>query len=257
MFVVPLPAFSDNYIWLLHNGEDALVVDPGDAAPVQAALQAQQLTLRAIVLTHHHGDHTGGVAQLRQASGCRVLGPAREPLPEPVERVHAGQPVHLLGLPWQVLEVPGHTAGHIAWYSPALGSDGAVFCGDTLFSGGCGRLFEGTAAQMHASLQQLAALPAKTAVFCAHEYTLSNLRFALAVEPDNVALQQYQHRCQQQRDRGQPTLPSTIGQELAINPFLRCTQPAVQRSAHAFDPATAPTAAAVFATLRAWKNVFA
>lgn len=257
MFVVPLPAFTDNYIWLVHNGQDAVVVDPGDAQPVLAALQDLQLTLRAIVLTHHHGDHTGGVAPLRQATGCRVLGPTLEKLPEPVERVHAGHSIHLLGHDWQVLEVPGHTAGHIAWYCPSLVAGGAVFCGDTLFSGGCGRLFEGSAAQMHTSLQQLAALPGSTHIFCAHEYTLSNLRFALAVEPDNAALQQYQQWCQQQREHGLPTLPSTIAQELAINPFLRCHVPAVQCSALAFDPTTAPTPPAVLATLRAWKNVFA
>ncbi|MEN9321562.1 MAG: hypothetical protein RL039_1375 [Pseudomonadota bacterium] len=257
MLIQPLPAFNDNYLWLAHDGKNAVVVDPGDAQPVLAALQAQQLTLQAIVLTHHHGDHTGGVAALRQATQCRVLGPAQEKLPEPVERVHAGQRIALLGTDWLVLAVPGHTAGHIAWYAPDLVAGGALFCGDTLFSGGCGRLFEGTAAQMHASLQQLAALPASTQVFCAHEYTLSNLRFALAVEPDNAVLQQYQHWCQQQRDHGLPTLPSTMAQELAINPFLRCNVPTVQRSAVTFDPTTAPTPEATLATLRAWKNVFA
>ena len=257
--VVPLPAFSDNYIWLVHNGRHALIVDPGDAAPVQAALAALQLQLQAILLTHHHRDHTGGVAALRQTHACPVYGPAGEALPEPVTRVDAHTTLTLLGQPWQVLQVPGHTAGHIAWYCPTLGAQPALFCGDTLFSGGCGRLFEGTAEQMHHSLQQLAALPADTQVFCAHEYTVSNLRFALAVEPDNAALQQYHTWCLVQRDSDRPTLPSTIGLEREINPFLRCEVPAVVRAAHQFDPSIPPSTdpAQVLAALRAWKNVFA
>lgn len=256
--VVPLPAFSDNYLWLVHNGQQAVVVDPGDAAPVLVALEQLQLQLQAIVLTHHHRDHTGGVTQLRQAHNCPVYGPVGEALPEPVTRVDAHTTLTLLGQPWQVLQVPGHTAGHIAWYCPTLGAQPALFCGDTLFSGGCGRLFEGTAEQMHHSLQQLAALPANTQVFCAHEYTVSNLRFALAVEPDNAALQQYHMWCLAQRDSGQPTLPSTIDREREINPFLRCEIPAVVRAAQQFEPSTSPTdPAQVLAALRAWKNVFA
>lgn len=256
--VVPLPAFSDNYIWLVHNGQQAVVVDPGDTAPVLQALEQLQLRLQAIVLTHHHGDHTGGVAALRQVHPCTVYGPAGESLPEPVTRVQAGTTLTLLDQPWQVLHVPGHTAGHIAWYCPTLGAQPALFCGDTLFSGGCGRLFEGTAEQMHASLAQLAALPGNTQVFCAHEYTVSNLRFALAVEPDNVALQQHHAWCLAQRESGLPTLPSSIGLEREINPFLRCEVPAVVHAAQHFDPSTPATnPAQVLALLRAWKNVFA
>lgn len=273
--VVPISAFSDNYIWLVRQGQQAVVVDPGEAAPVLAALQAQALQLQAIVLTHHHGDHTGGVQALQQATGCTVYGPATEKLPEPVQRVRASQPpggIALLGQTWQVLDVPGHTAGHIAWYLPqgVQTADGAqapaLFCGDTLFSGGCGRLFEGTAEQMHTSLMQLAALPAQTLVFCAHEYTLSNLRFAREVEPDNAALQQYEVWCFNQREKGLPTLPSTLAQELAINPFLRCTQAAVASAALRFDPnlhtttlppsSSSPTSVQVLAALRAWKNIF-
>ena len=174
MNLLPLSAFSDNYIWLLHNGKQALVVDPGDAAPVLAALQAHGLQLQAILVTHHHADHVGGVDKLRSATGATVYGPAYETLPEPVIRVDASTELQLLGLNWRVLEVPGHTAVHIAWYCEPAGQAPILFCGDTLFSGGCGRLFEGTPEQMHASLQQLAQLPGHTRVACAHEYTLSN-----------------------------------------------------------------------------------
>ena len=259
MNLLPIPAFSDNYIWLLHDGRQALVVDPGDATPVLAALQAHNLQLQAILLTHHHNDHVGGVTALRTATAAEVYGPAHEPLPEPVVRVSANStPVHVLGRPWQVLDVPGHTAGHIAWWTDAVGDDSPVlFCGDTLFSGGCGRLFEGTPAQMHASLQSFAALPQETRVFCAHEYTINNLRFALAVEPDNPDLQQYERWCQQQRQHGLPTLPSTIAQELAVNPFLRCHVAAVVRAAQSFAPDLSPQdPTSVLAALRAWKNVF-
>ena len=255
MLIQPLPAFNDNYLWLAHDGKNAVVVDPGDAQPVLAALQAQQLTLQAIVLTHHHGDHTGGVAALRQATQCRVLGPAQEKLPEPVERVHAGQRIALLGTDWLVLAVPGHTAGHIAWYAPDLVAGGALFCGDTLFSAGCGRLFEGTAAQMLQSLAKLAALPANTRVCCAHEYTLANLQFAAAVEPHNTALRDYTAHCQQLRQQHLPTLPSTLAQELAINPFLRLNQPAVQAAAQQHAP-SANTPEQLLAALRDWKNTF-
>lgn len=257
MNLLPLPAFSDNYIWLLHNGKQALVVDPGDAAPVQAALHIHGLQLQAILVTHHHADHVGGVAALRAATGARVYGPAREVLPEPVVRVDGNTQLPLLGVDWQVLEVPGHTAGHIAWYGQPAGQAPILFCGDTLFSAGCGRLFEGTPAQMHASLQRLAQLPATTRVACAHEYTLSNLKFAAAVEPSNHALVQYRAHCEGLRQQQRPTLPSTLEQELAINPFLRCGVTEVVQSAQRFAPNTSPQdPASVLAALREWKNVF-
>ncbi|MBF6629629.1 MAG: hydroxyacylglutathione hydrolase [Comamonas sp.] len=257
MNLLPLPAFSDNYIWLLHDGKQALVVDPGDASPVQAALQAHGLQLQAILVTHHHADHVGGVDQLRQATGATVYGPVYEKLPEPVLRVDGTVRMTLLGLDWQVLEVPGHTAGHIAWYCPDAAGAPVLFCGDTLFSGGCGRLFEGTPEQMHTSLQCLAALPHNTRVACAHEYTLSNLKFACAVEPNNAALLQYRAQCEMLRQQQRPTLPSTLARELAINPFLRCHVTQVARSAQSFAPATDPQQpASVFAALREWKNVF-
>lgn len=257
MNLLPLPAFSDNYIWLLHDGKQALVVDPGDAAPVEAALHALGLQLQAILITHHHADHTGGVDALRQATGAPVYGPAFEKLPEPVTRVDASSHLQLLGLEWQVLEVPGHTAGHIAWYCEPAGEAPILFCGDTLFSGGCGRLFEGTPEQMLTSLQQLAQLPQNTRVACAHEYTLSNLKFALAVEPSNAALLQYRAHCESLRQQQRPTLPSTLAQELAINPFLRCDVKEVVQSAQRFRPDTLPQhPASVLATLREWKNAF-
>jgi hydroxyacylglutathione hydrolase len=257
MNLLPLPALSDNYIWLLHNGSHAVVVDPGDATPVHEALQAHGLQLQAILVTHHHADHVGGVDQLRTTTGAVVYGPAFETLPEPVHRVDASSNVQLLGMTWRVLEVPGHTAGHIAWYCEPAGQPPIVFCGDTLFSGGCGRLFEGTPAQMHTSLQTLAQLPPATRVACAHEYTLSNLKFACAVEPSNAALLQYRAHCEALRQQQRPTLPSTLAQELAINPFLRCDVIEVAHSAHRFNPNTSlTTPASVLATLREWKNAF-
>jgi hydroxyacylglutathione hydrolase len=279
MKLIPLPAFQDNYLWLLHDGQRALVVDPGDAGPVQAHLAEHGLQLEAILVTHHHADHTGGVDALRDATGARVFGPARERIPEPLERLAEGDHIDVLGLRFEVFEVPGHTAGHIAYYCPSPGplepssrppegdrpawggpapDDGAplLFCGDTLFSGGCGRLFEGTPAQMFDSLARLAALPGPTRVCCTHEYTLSNLKFATAVEPGNSQLNHYRQQCEERRSRGEPTLPSTIAVENSVNPFLRTRQPAVAQAAHAFNAADPADPVAVFAALRQWKNEF-
>lgn len=250
-----MPAFDDNYIWMLHDGHQALVVDPGDEVPVLQALQAQHLQLQAILVTHHHADHIGGVDELRAATGATVYGPAGEEMPEPLQRMAGGDTLQLLGLSLTVLDVPGHTAGHIAWYSPDVDGRPLLFCGDTLFSGGCGRLFEGTPAQMLASLDQLAALPGDTRVCCAHEYTLGNLRFAQAVEPDNATLQQYARQCVSLRERQQPTLPSTIAVEREINPFLRSRHRAVAQAVQAREP-SARDDVSVFAALREWKNQF-
>lgn len=257
MKLLPLPAFSDNYLWLVHDGRDALVVDPGDAAPVREALERAQLTLRSILVTHHHPDHVGGVAELVRATGATVWGPALEKMPVPVTPLRGGDTVQTLGLTFEVIDVPGHTAGHIAFYCAAMDGAPLLFCGDTLFSGGCGRLFEGTPAQMHASLARLAALPGSTRVCCAHEYTLSNLAFARAVEPDNAALARYLDACRQLRAAGQPTLPSSIATEQAINPFLRTDQAAVARAAQTHDAGTvASDPVSVLASLRQWKNTF-
>lgn len=255
MNLLPLPAFADNYIWMLHDGQRALVVDPGDAQPVLQALQQEGVQLQGILVTHHHNDHTGGVAALRDATGAAVFGPAHEPMPEPLQRVQGGDTVRLLDLDFQVLDVPGHTAGHIAYVCRPDTEAPILFCGDTLFSAGCGRLFEGTPAQMHASLTRLAALPDATRVCCAHEYTLSNLKFALEVEPDNAVLVRHAEHCQTLRAESRPTLPSTIATERQINPFLRSDQPSILASALRFD-AQSVERDGCFATLRQWKNQY-
>ena len=252
--LLPLPAFADNYIWLLHDAHAAWVVDPGEAAPVLAALKERGLRLQGILLTHHHADHTGGVAELVHATGARVCGAAGEAMPEPLRRVAQGDSVEALGLRFEVLDVPGHTAGHVAYFAPEAPDGPLLFCGDTLFSGGCGRLFEGTPAQMLASLDQLAGLPDETRVCCAHEYTLSNLRFAREVEPDNAELAAYQARCEALRAAGEPTLPSSIGQERAINPFLRVRESAVRAATTTQSGGDSGDAVATLAALREWKN---
>jgi len=256
MNLIPLPAFQDNYLWLLHDGQRALVVDPGDAEPVRKFLTERGLQLEAILVTHHHADHIGGLDALRDATGARVFGPARERIPEPLQRLSEGDAIEALGLRFEVLDVPGHTAGHIAFFCPDMDGAPLLFCGDTLFSGGCGRLFEGTPAQMLESLGKLAALPGSTRVCCTHEYTLSNLKFATAVEPGNLQLVHYRQQCELSRSRGEPTLPSTIALERGINPFLRTGVPAVAQAAHSHDGADEADPVAVLASLRQWKNGF-
>ncbi len=256
--MLPLPAFADNYIWMLQGAQGAIVVDPGDAAPVLAALRGAGVPLQAILVTHHHGDHVGGVTELQQATGAQVHAPATEAeLPQPVHRVAGGQSIQALGLHFQVIDVPGHTAGHIAYFCADAPGGPLLFCGDTLFSGGCGRIFEGTPAQMLASLDRLAALPDDTRVCCAHEYTLSNLKFARAVEPANAELLQYSQRCEALRAQGRPTLPAALALERQINPFLRVRVPAVAQAARRFDSSVdTASPASVLAALRQWKNEF-
>ena len=255
MKLIALPAFSDNYLWLWQQDQQAVVVDPGDAAPVLQTLAQHGLTLVAILVTHHHADHTGGVSALHDATGAQVFGPAREEVPAPFTPVMHGDSFTLMGQTVQVLDVPGHTAGHVAYVLPQAPKSPVLFCGDTLFSGGCGRIFEGSPQQMLASLDLLASLPSDTQVCCAHEYTLGNLRFALAVEPGNTQLQSHYQHCQQQRQQGLSTLPSSIALERQINPFLRTRVPEVIHAAHLHQPhVTQP--ADVLGVLREWKNRF-
>jgi hydroxyacylglutathione hydrolase len=252
-----VPAFQDNYLWVIARGRDAAVVDPGDATPIESFLSEQGLALRAILATHHHGDHVGGVAALAAHWKCPVFGPAGEKIPQVTRKLVEADRIVVPGLdlPLEVMDVPGHTAGHIA-YVHRDAADPFVFCGDTLFAGGCGRLFEGTAAQMVASLSKLASLPPRTRVYCAHEYTLANLRFARAVEPENAALAQRQAREAARREHGEPTVPSTIGVELETNPFLRWREPAVIAAAERRAGRTLHDPVSVFAEIREWKNNF-
>ncbi|MDT8319701.1 MAG: hydroxyacylglutathione hydrolase, partial [Xanthomonadales bacterium] len=223
--ITAIPAFADNYIWLLRtDGISCAVVDPGEAEPVLGKLRESGLELEYILLTHHHPDHTGGVAHLVDELGPQVYGPHDPRIPGQDRSLAEGETIDLprLGLQFNVIEVPGHTSTHIAFYG-----HGCLFCGDTLFSVGCGRLFEGTPEQMQDSLDKLAALPPETRVFCAHEYTLSNCDFALEVEPGNRALQRRASQVEAARAVGRITVPSTLGEELAVNPFLRTREPKV------------------------------
>lgn len=255
--IQPIRAFSDNYIWLISRGGLACVVDPGDAKPVMAKLEQDGLRLIAILLTHHHADHVGGVQELVRATGATVYGPAMEVLPLCDHPMTEGQRVELKNLDTtlSVLDVPGHTAGHIA-YTGTVAGQPVLFCGDTLFAGGCGRLFEGTPAQMHHSLSKLAALDRATKVYCAHEYTLSNLKWACQVEPHNQSLQTWQQDAISLREKDLPTVPSHIGQERLCNPFLRTRQTDVAQAAASWANRELTNEVDVFAALREWKNSF-
>ena len=252
--VLHVRAFKDNYIWLLRGDSRAHValVDPGDAAPVLEALPRLGLEPAAILCTHHHHDHTGGIAELlHHFPGLPVYGPAHEDIEGLTHPLREADEVHLpaLNLSFRVLDIPGHTRGHIAYYG-----HGWLFSGDTLFSAGCGKLFEGTAAQMHNSLARLSALPSDTEVYCGHEYTVANLRFALTVEPDNAAARAYQSEAEALRAAGEPTLPSTLERERQINPFLRVSAATVRAAAEKETGETLSDSVAVFAAIRRWKD---
>jgi hydroxyacylglutathione hydrolase len=250
-----LPAFSDNYLWLLQDSgkRHCAVVDPGDAAPVLAWLAEHEgWQLTDILVTHHHADHVGGVERLKSITGARVIGPARERIPARDLALAEGDRITVLGLDFQVLEVPGHTLGHIAYYH-ADPQRPLLFCGDTLFAAGCGRLFEGTAEQMYHSLARLAELPDSTLVYCTHEYTLSNLRFAQAVEPQNATIARRLSEVQAWRAEGRISLPSNLALERETNPFLRSAEPTVRERVAEHRNGTPSE---VFASLRAWKDRF-
>jgi hydroxyacylglutathione hydrolase len=254
--IQPIAAFDDNYIWLGFDSEtrQAFIVDPGDATPVIATLAQMHLELSAILITHHHYDHVGGLATLIETYQPAVFGPQNPAIEGITQRLCGGDTARVMGQTFQVMAVPGHTLDHIAYY--ASGDTPLLFCGDTLFAGGCGRMFEGDAPMMLESLNSLAALPPETAVYCAHEYTLANLAFAHAVEPDNSELTLRISQAKATRERGEPTVPSNIALELATNPFLRCDQRALLQSLQQQGRATGDTTAAVFANVRAWKDNF-
>jgi hydroxyacylglutathione hydrolase len=259
---VPVPAFEDNYIWLVSDGHDAVVIDPGDAAPVEACLAKRGWRLTAILLTHHHRDHVGGVAALlagRPAEEIPVYGPAGESIEHLTQRLKQGDRISIgtPALEFSVIDVPGHTAGHIALFQ-AADPQGVphLFCGDTLFASGCGRLFEGTPQQMLASLDSLAALPAATLVHCAHEYTLSNIRFALAADPSNADLLAWQQKAQALRAQDLPTLPTTVAHERAVNPFLRVDDGHVQATLAAQFSRPVVDRLDAFTLMRGWKDKF-
>lgn len=253
MRIVPVSAFNDNYIWVIDDGSRALVVDPGDAQPVLRYLAQTGLTLAAVLITHHHYDHTGGITDLIETHPAPVYGPDNPNISGITEQVTAGDQLSLLQGQFQaqVISCPGHTLDHIAFYARPW-----LFCGDTLFAGGCGRMFEGTPAGFVTSLQQLSQLPADTQVFCAHEYTAKNLAFARAVEPDNAAIARRQQQVAKLRAADEVTVPSTLAEEWDTNPFLRCTREPVIKAAEERANCPLRSETEVFAVIRQWKDTF-
>lgn len=246
-----IKAFTDNYIWAVHDGRHCLIVDPGEASGALDFLKRRELLLCGLLLTHHHPDHVGGVDEIRARHPAPAWGPDDPRMPSNLHVVAEGDPVSIeeLGLAFEVIETPGHTTSHIAFHD-----DEMLFCGDTLFSAGCGRLFEGTPAQMQDSIDKLAALPDSTRVYCAHEYTQANCRFAREVEPGNPALAEYCNRVADLRRRGRITLPSSIGAEKGFNPFMRTRESAVVKAAERREPGRSGTPEEVFGVIRRWKD---
>ena len=254
--IINVPAFQDNYLWLFHRSgsNSTYVVDPGDAAPIEDALRQHRLNLEGILVTHHHADHIGGIAALRQHRDIPVYGPRSERIPMVTHTLSDGDHLQLAqGFCFQVMAVPGHTLDHIAYFEP---TEAVLFCGDTLFAAGCGRMFEGNPTQMQASLQKLAELPPQTAVYCAHEYTSANLKFAAAVEPGNRSILHRIEVTQRLRQAARPTVPSTIDEELLTNPFLRVREDTVISAASGYTAQKLGSPAEVFAALRGWKDNF-
>ena len=257
--ISPIPAFDDNYIWMFHtpDSQDVFVVDPGDAMPVEEVLNRHGFNLAGIIITHHHFDHTGGIGELTRSRNIPVYGPDNPDIKGVTHTLHDNDTVELSGCQFKILATPGHTLDHIAYFTDSgEGNNPALFCGDTLFVGGCGRLFEGTAEEMYSSLSRLASLPGNTRIYCAHEYTQANLKFAQAVEPHNQKLQEQVMHVAELCSENQPTVPSTLRQELDINPFLRSDQPEVIQAASDRDPSTNASPVDVLRVIRAWKDNF-
>ena len=255
--ISPIPAFQDNYIWMIKNEEDntAFVVDPGDASPVLETLGRENLTLAGILITHHHFDHIDGIDELLAQHKVPVYGPKNPAIKQIDHRLSEGDTIQVYDVDFEIIEIPGHTLDHIAYYSKTLKTP-ILFCGDTLFVAGCGRVFEGTHGQMHTSLNKLGSLPASTQVYCTHEYTMANLRFAHTVDKTNPALRDYIFYSQHLRDMNMPTVPSSIEMELAINPFMRSDQPTIKEAAEKHSNQVLNTPEEVFQIIRSWKDSF-
>ncbi len=251
--IIPLPAYQDNYIWLIHDGQQAAVVDPGDAAPVTRFLNDNNLSLAAILITHHHWDHVNGIEKLQAEHLCTVYAPRDDRIPGKLTHMVAGNVAEIpaLNLAFNVIETPGHTLSHICYYNEQW-----LFCGDTLFSIGCGRMFEGTPQQYMTSLNKIKQLPAATKIFCTHEYTTTNVTFARNVEPNNSLLQKYQNHVQSLRNKNQASLPVLLSNELQMNPFLRTHERSIQTAVGKQFETTANDEVSCFALLRQWKDQF-
>lgn len=257
--VSPIRAFYDNYFWLFREktSHECGIVDPGDAGPVISYLEANDLELSVILITHHHADHTGGISALRERFDMPVYGPESPNIPEITYPMRDGDIIDVLDTTFRIIEIPGHTLDHIAYHADGLnGQDAILFCGDTLFAGGCGRVFEGTHAMMHQSLKKLADLAGETKVFCAHEYTMANLAFANAVTPESSTLKHRMEVEQERRNRDIPTVPTSIRIELETNPFLRCSEKEIIEAASAYSGKALNSAEDVFAVIRSWKDNF-
>ena len=251
--ISPINAFSDNYIWLIQTNEGNTLVDPGDSKPIISTIDKLGITIDDILITHHQFDHIGGLESLKPLIKGSVIGPKNNAIDLLDKHVGEGDVIESIGLQFSVFEVPGHTLDHIAFYSET--EKEVLFCGDTIFSGGCGRVFEGTFEQMNHSLEKLMSLPSKTEIFCAHEYTLSNLQFALMAEPDNVDLKEYELNSKNKREKNIPTIPTTLGQELQINPFLRVAETSLREAiSDKLDHSNITSNAEVFGFLRSWKD---